>query len=78
MNGNEGNNFRIKIALDFEESWGFLILPPYDDNEKSRNDERFLGINGVIFDPTGNVPESGDFLSIMDQNVESLKQVFQE
>lgn len=36
-----------------------------------------LGIDSVIFDPTGNMPESGDFLSIMDQNVESLKQAFQ-
>jgi zinc transport system substrate-binding protein len=36
-----------------------------------------LGIDSVIFNPAGNVPESGDFLSIMDQNVESLKQAFQ-
>jgi zinc transport system substrate-binding protein len=36
-----------------------------------------LGIDSVIFDPAGNVPETGDFLTIMDQNVESLKQVFQ-
>ena len=36
-----------------------------------------LGIESVIFNPAANVPETGDFLSLMSQNVESLKQAFQ-
>jgi hypothetical protein len=31
-----------------------------------------------VFDPVGNVPKHGDFLSIMRQNVENLKAVFQQ
>ena len=48
-----------------------------EPNSQSVEKLKSLGIDSVIFDPAGNVPESGDFLSIMDQNVESLKQVFQ-
>jgi len=35
-----------------------------------------LQIESVVFDPCGNVPDEGDFLSIMIQNVEHLKGVF--
>ncbi len=31
-----------------------------------------LGISSMVFDPCANVPESGDFLSVMRENVESL------
>ena len=37
-----------------------------------------MGIKSVVFDPAGNVPEHGDFLSIMRQNVENLKPVFRQ
>ena len=36
-----------------------------------------LGIDSLVFDPCGNVPQQGDFLTIMRQNVENLKPVFQ-
>ena len=36
-----------------------------------------LGINSLVFDPCGNVPHQGDFLTIMRQNVENLKRAFQ-
>jgi zinc transport system substrate-binding protein len=48
-----------------------------EPNSQSVEQLKSLGIDSVIFDPAGNVPESGDFLSIMGQNVESLKQAFQ-
>ncbi len=35
-----------------------------------------MGIESVVFDPCGNRPERGDFLSVMRQNVENLKKVF--
>jgi zinc transport system substrate-binding protein len=35
------------------------------------------GVNSLIFDPCGNVPEHGDFLTIMRQNVENLRPAFQ-
>ena len=35
-----------------------------------------LQIESVVFDPCGNVPDEGDFLSIMIKNVEHLREVF--
>jgi zinc transport system substrate-binding protein len=36
-----------------------------------------LGIQSLVFDPCGNVPDQGDFISVMRQNVENLKLAFQ-
>jgi len=38
---------------------------------------RSLGIDSLVFDPCGNRPGAGDFLSVMQQNVQSLEQAFQ-
>ena len=38
---------------------------------------RVMGMNSLVFDPCGNVPDEGDFLSVMRQNVENLKKAFQ-
>jgi zinc transport system substrate-binding protein len=35
------------------------------------------GINSLVFDPCGNIPDQGDFMSVMRQNGESLKPAFQ-
>jgi zinc transport system substrate-binding protein len=35
-----------------------------------------LGISSVVFNPTGNIPHKGDFLTVMHQNIESLKKAF--
>jgi zinc transport system substrate-binding protein len=35
-----------------------------------------LGVNSVVVDPCGNVPESGDFLSVMKANIEGLEKAF--
>ena len=37
-----------------------------------------MGIKSAVFDPVGNVPEHGDFLSNMRQNIENLKPVFRQ
>jgi zinc transport system substrate-binding protein len=36
-----------------------------------------LGINSLVFDPCGNVPAKGDFLTIMRQNAINLQMAFQ-
>jgi zinc transport system substrate-binding protein len=36
-----------------------------------------LGIKSLVFDPCGNVPDQGDFLSVMKQNVLNLEAAFQ-
>ena len=35
------------------------------------------GITSVVFSPCGNKPDNGDFMSVMQQNIANLKQVFQ-
>jgi zinc transport system substrate-binding protein len=37
-----------------------------------------MGIESVVFDPCGNRPDSGDFISVMKANVGNLKRVFGE
>lgn len=36
-----------------------------------------LGVESLVFDPCGNTPAQGDFLSVMQQNVARLQQAFQ-
>jgi zinc transport system substrate-binding protein len=35
-----------------------------------------IGVKSVTFDPSGNVPESGDFMAVMSANVEALEKAF--
>ena len=35
-------------------------------------------VNSVVFSPCGNLPEDGDYLSVMHENIERLKIVFQQ
>jgi len=35
-----------------------------------------IGVNSLIFNPCGNAPEKGDFLSVMQKNVNNLQKAF--
>lgn len=35
-----------------------------------------VGVKSLVFDPCGNVPDSGDFMSVMKANVEALEKAF--
>ena len=35
-----------------------------------------FGLDSLTFDPCGNVPETGDYLSVMRENVRNLKKAF--
>jgi zinc transport system substrate-binding protein len=37
-----------------------------------------LGIGCLVFEPCGNVPEHGDYLSTMRRNIENLKAIVDE
>jgi zinc transport system substrate-binding protein len=37
-----------------------------------------MGIESLVFDPCGNLPEQGDFMTVMLRNVENLKSAFKE
>jgi zinc transport system substrate-binding protein len=36
-----------------------------------------IGVNSLVFDPCGNVPDQGDFLTTMRQNLQNLQSAFQ-
>ena len=36
-----------------------------------------IGVGSLVFNPCGNTPDQGDFLSVMGQNVKNLKSAFQ-
>jgi zinc transport system substrate-binding protein len=36
-----------------------------------------IGVDSLVFDPCGNTPNQGDFLSVMRQNIDNLKPAFQ-
>ena len=44
--------------------------------KKSAERLREIGVDSLVFDPCGNIPDQGDFLSVMRHNVENLKPVF--
>ena len=37
-----------------------------------------MGVNSVVFDPCGNVPEEGNFLSVMQQNVKNIEVAYEK
>ena len=37
---------------------------------------RAMGVESIVFDPAGNRPDKGDYLSVMRQNVNNLQRVF--
>ena len=47
-----------------------------DPISKTVDKLKTLGIDSLVFDPCGNVPAQGDFLTIMRQNVENLRSAF--
>jgi len=51
----------------------------WEDTPMKETDEKLksLGIRSIVFNPCGNSPENGDYLSVMTHNVENLKTVFQ-
>jgi hypothetical protein len=37
---------------------------------------KMLGVHSLVFDPYGNVPAQGDFMTVMQRNVEDLRRAF--
>jgi zinc transport system substrate-binding protein len=47
-----------------------------DPAKESVEKIKALGLQSVVFDPCGNLPESGDFLSVMKANLEAMEKAF--
>jgi zinc transport system substrate-binding protein len=62
-----------RILKDHKAQWMIWEAEPI---KKSLEILESTGVNSIVFDPCGNVPEKGDFLSVMKQNVEYLGLAF--
>lgn len=54
----------------------WMIWEGTPDPESAIKIASAYGIKSVIFDPCGNVPDSGDFMSVMQANVEAMEKAF--
>jgi zinc transport system substrate-binding protein len=71
---NSGQLAELKTILkDHPAKW---MIWESDPNSESIARLGSLGINSVVFDPAGHIPQKGDFLSVMDQNVKNLELAF--
>ena len=48
-----------------------------EPNPDSVDKLKSMGVKSLVFDPSGNVPDQGDFLTVMKRNVENLGIAFQ-
>jgi zinc transport system substrate-binding protein len=62
-----------RILKDHKAQWMIWEAEPI---KKSAEILESTGVNSIVFDPCGNVPEEGDFISVMQKNVENLEMVF--
>ena len=44
--------------------------------QASVDDLKAFGVDSLVFDPRGNVPDQGDFMAVMRGNVENLRKAF--
>lgn len=47
-----------------------------EPNKESVSNLKAIGIQSLVFDPCGNVPDKGDFLSVMKANVDAMEKAF--
>ncbi len=59
-----------KILADHPAKWMVWEGKPAPETASKLEE---MGVRSVVFDPCGNVPETGDFLSVMRENVTSLR-----
>ncbi len=52
-----------------------IMIWPGDADPRSVTLLRELGLESVVFNPCGNTPEQGDFLSVMRQNIGGIKRI---
>ena len=62
-----------KTLMEHPAKWMIWEGQPLD---KSVQRLKEMGLGSVVFDPCANTPDSGDFLSVMKQNIENLRPVF--
>jgi len=62
-----------KILAQHPAAWMLWEGEPLPETSSTLGE---LGVRSVVFDPCGNAPEEGDFLSVMSENVSNLAEAF--
>jgi zinc transport system substrate-binding protein len=62
-----------KLLKEHPAMWMIWEGQPMKDSVRKL---KSIGVNSLVFDPCGNVPDQGDFLTIMRQNLQNLKHAF--
>ncbi len=63
-----------RLLLDQPAKWFIWESEPLAESVKKLES---MGLKSVVFDPTGNRPTNGDFLTVMKSNLESLRTIFE-
>ena len=63
-----------KLLKEHTAKWMIWEGEPMKDSVQKL---KSIGVNSLVFNPCGNVPDRGDFITVMRQNVESLNLAFQ-
>jgi zinc transport system substrate-binding protein len=61
-----------EILKDHPAQW---LIWEGEPQEKTRERLRDLGVECIVFDPCGNVPATGDYLTVMASNVRNLRRI---
>ncbi|MGD8894203.1 MAG: metal ABC transporter substrate-binding protein [Desulfobacterales bacterium] len=62
------------ILKNHPAQWMIWEGKPADESVKKL---KSAGVNGLIFNPCGNTPEKGDFISVLQKNVANLRMAFE-
>jgi len=65
---------QLKLLLkDHRAQWMIWEAEPLEESVVKL---REMGIESIVFNPCGNTPDDGDFMSVMRENMENLKDIF--
>jgi hypothetical protein len=62
-----------EMLLDYQANWMIWEAKPVAD---TANRLKSIGISTLVYQPIGNVPASGDFISVMRDNLMNLEQIY--
>jgi zinc transport system substrate-binding protein len=73
MPGNDQWKELVDLRKDHPAKWMIWESAPVGETiEKLKS----IGVESLVFDPCGNVPDQGDFLSVMRENLNNIQQAF--
>jgi zinc transport system substrate-binding protein len=66
----------LELALMLKKSSATWMLWESEPNAENRARLNSMGVESLVFNPCGNRPVTGDFLSVMQQNLRELKRSY--